>query len=76
MLLGHPIVELFQQNNALLNPNNGSDVIAIANTYIVFYNVYICSDYDNSNRYWDIFLQKWFGISKEKRNKGEYAGFV
>ena len=36
MLLGHPIVKLFQNGNPLLGAGSASDVISVANTYIVF----------------------------------------
>ncbi|MBK5929074.1 hypothetical protein [Halochromatium salexigens] len=56
---------LFQSNNALLNPQNGSDVIAVANTYIVFTTfIFVLMTIIVTGA--GIYFSKWFGISKEK----------
>lgn len=36
LLVGHPIASMFQKDNPLISSASGSDVIAVANTYIVF----------------------------------------
>lgn len=65
ILLAHPIVKLFQANNPLLNPESGSDVIAVANTYIVFTTfIFVLITIIVTGG--GIWFSKWFGLSKDQ----------
>jgi hypothetical protein len=65
MLLGHPIAEIFQQDNPLIYSASGSDVIAVANTYIVFTTfIFVLITIIVTGL--GIWFTKWFGLTKHQ----------
>nr|VFJ72045.1 MAG: hypothetical protein BECKFM1743A_GA0114220_106183 [Candidatus Kentron sp. FM]VFJ72791.1 MAG: hypothetical protein BECKFM1743C_GA0114222_106712 [Candidatus Kentron sp. FM]VFK19641.1 MAG: hypothetical protein BECKFM1743B_GA0114221_106342 [Candidatus Kentron sp. FM] len=65
MLLGHPIARLFQSQNPLINTQNASDVIAVANTYIVFTS-FIFIMFTLIVAGLGLWFARWFSITKDK----------
>lgn len=64
VLLAHPIAALFQKDNLLLSASSGSDVIAVANTYIVFTTfIFVLITIIVTGT--GIWFSKWFGLSKD-----------
>jgi len=64
----HPILEIFQADSPVLGADNGSEVIAVANTYIVF-TTFIFVIITIILTAIGVGFAKWFGISKEKEIK-------
>lgn len=74
MLLAHPIVEIFQPDNPLIKPESGSDVIAVANTYIVFTTfIFVVITIVITGA--GLWFTKWFGLSKEKEIRENMRDF-
>lgn len=64
VLLAHPIAALFQRDNLILGASSGSDVIAVANTYIVFTTfIFVLITIIVTGT--GIWFSKWFGLSKD-----------
>ena len=74
MLLGHPIASLFQRDNPLLGANGGSDVIAVANTYIVFTTfIFVLITIIVTGT--GIWFTKWFGLTKHQEIRENMQDF-
>jgi len=74
MLLGHPITKLFQSSNPLLGANNASEVISVANTYIVFTTfIFVLITILVTGA--GIWFSKWFSITKEKEIRENMRDF-
>lgn len=74
MLLGHPIVRLFQGDNPLLGADTASEVISVANTYIVFTTfIFVLITILVTGA--GIWFSKWFSITKEKEIRENMRDF-
>ena len=71
MLLAHPIVKILNGSNPLLGAKNVPDVMAIANTYIVFTTfIFVLLTIAITGA--GIWFARWFGISKEKELPNDF----
>nr|VFK49282.1 MAG: hypothetical protein BECKTC1821E_GA0114239_11693 [Candidatus Kentron sp. TC]VFK49568.1 MAG: hypothetical protein BECKTC1821D_GA0114238_10818 [Candidatus Kentron sp. TC]VFK65189.1 MAG: hypothetical protein BECKTC1821F_GA0114240_11703 [Candidatus Kentron sp. TC] len=74
MLLSHPIVKILNGNNPLLGAKNAQDIMAIANTYIVFTTfIFVLLTIAITGA--GIWFARWFGISKEKEIRENMRDF-